>query len=228
LFTSIFNFRDLGGIAVSSGKTVRSGRLYRSDSLANLTVSDVEILDRLGVRTVIDLQRAEEVARLGRVPDSPGRVYRNIVPEHALWDLADSYDEAAGPPRYLADRYLDMVRDGHAGMVEALAVLADPRQTPAVVHCLAGKDRTGVLIALTLGLLGASDTAIAEDYSRSEAWSVAHAPAELPRHWVGAPREAMIIFLKDFKQRYGSLERYVLDAGLARADIESLRDNLLV
>lgn len=205
---------------------VRSGRLYRSDSLAKISAEDLETIDALGIRTVIDLQRPDEVARHGRVPDAPDRTYRNIAPEHDLWNDS-SYDEVAGPPRYLADRYLDMARDGHAGLVEALAVLADPAHAPAVVHCYAGKDRTGVLVALTLGLLGASDAAIADDYSRSEAWSLTHAPVELPRHWVLAPREAMIIFLKDFKQRYGSIRRYAEQSGLTQADIDSLRGNLL-
>src|SRR5262249_10087630 len=146
-----------------------------------------------GIRTVIDLQRPDEVARHGHVPAGPRRRYLNIAPEHALWE-PEPYDRLAGPARYLADRYLDMARDGRAGFVSVLSVLAEADNAPAVVHCFAGKDRTGVLIALTLGLLGVDDDAIADDYGLSNEWSASHAPPEMPEHWVVAPREAMVLF----------------------------------
>ena len=226
MFTSIFNFRDLGGTVTSTGNVVRPGRLYRSDSLAKLTHADTEKFASLGIRTVIDLQRPDEVAALGRIPDAPGRRYINIAPKHDLWD-PEPYDRVAGPPRYLADRYLEMARDGQAGFVRALTLLADAESAPAVVHCFAGKDRTGVLIALTLGLLGVADDAIADDYAISESWSATHAPAEMPRHWVVAPRDAMLLFLSDFRRAHLSIDAYVAAAGCGPDRVANLRAHLL-
>ncbi len=222
----MFNFRDLGGTVTRTGKEVRSGRFYRSDSLANLGASAVDSATfvALGIRTVVDLRRAAEVAESGRV-DLPGLRYVNIAPRHALWE-PEPYDRAAGPARYLADRYLDMARDGRAGFAAVLAVVAEAGNAPVVVHCLAGKDRTGVLVALALSLLDVADDLIADEYAISDAFA-AQAPPHLPAHWVGAPREAMLMFLADFRARHGSAVQYLLDGGLSERDVHRLRAHLL-
>lgn len=204
---------------------MRSGRLYRSDSLAKLDGADLQTFGTLGIRTVIDLQRPAEVEVHGHI-DLPGLRYLNIAPDHEMW-VPGPYDEIAGPARYLADRYLDMARDGYTGFVAVLDVIADADNSPTVVHCFAGKDRTGVLMALTLSLLGVNDDDIATDYAISDEWSSTNAPAELPMHWVVAPREAMVLFLQDLNTKYGSAEQYVLDAGLPPSRITALRSHLL-
>src|SRR5262245_20170167 len=167
-FSTVFNFRDLGGHATAEGRTVQYGRLYRSDSLHRISTEEGRQLAALGVRTVLDLRRPKEIARDGRVPDDLGLAYHNIYPVHREWNPA-LYDEVAGPHRYLADRYLDMVEEGREGLGEALRLIAEPDRSPLVMHCLAGKDRTGVLAALTLSLLGVADTDIAIEYALSEA-----------------------------------------------------------
>jgi protein-tyrosine phosphatase len=227
LFTSIVNFRDLGGTLTSGGDVVRSGRFYRSDSLAKLALSEADVATfvALGIRTVVDLQRPSEIAVHGHI-DLPGLRYVNIAPDHEPWD-PEPYDAVAGPARYLADRYLDMVYTGGPGFAAAVAVLADEDSAPAVVHCYAGKDRTGVLTALTLSLLDVDDEVIADDYAISDVWSSESAPAELPYHFVAAPRDAMVLFLRDFRTRYGSAVDYLSRSGFTGADADRLRRHLL-
>lgn len=227
VFDSLNNFRDVGGCATREGRAVARGRLFRSDSLAAISPGDVERLRDLGIRTIIDLRRPDEVANFGRIVDAEWWRYHHIPPTHPLWDDS-TFDAAAGVARFLADRYLDLIEHGGRDIATALRLLADPDRTPAVVHCFAGKDRTGVLIALALTLVGVSDRDIADDYALTDAWSRNHAPADLPPHWVAAPAEAMMLFLTDLRARHGSVERFAATAGLTDADIAALRSTLTV
>lgn len=234
-FPVLFNFRDVGGHTGLDGRTVRHGKLYRSDSLHRLCDDDLSTVTALGLRTVIDLRREHEITRQGRVPPFDGLTYHHIHPEHAEWELTPHRD---GEPldRWLADRYLDLARTGAAGLATALAIIADADAAPAVVHCLAGKDRTGVVCALTLSLLGVADDDIATDYALSTEASArftrwlrkTHPEArQLPAPYFASPAAAMTLFLTELRARHGSIERYVTDAGLTPAHIHALREHLL-
>lgn len=234
-FSTTFNFRDVGGYPGLDGRTVRWRRLFRSDSLHRLGEDDRAAFAALGVRTVLDLRRPREITRDGRVHESHTVDYRHIHPEHQDWDEV-TYDEEHGVARFLAERYLDLADQGAAGLAAALAVIADPACTPVVVHCVAGKDRTGVVCALTLSLLGVADHVIAEDYALSTAasrrftdWVREQYPDAPTLHqpYYDSPAEAMALFLAELRRRHGSVEGYVTGAGLPPEHITSLRDNLL-
>jgi protein-tyrosine phosphatase len=232
---SVFNFRDLGGYAARDGRTVRWHQLYRSDSLHRLGDDDREVFRALGVRTVIDLRRPTEITRDGRVPAYDGLAYHHIHPEHAEWTLVGTLDEHA-VARWLADRYNDLARTGAAGIATALRVIATAQAAPVVVHCVAGKDRTGVVCALTLALLGVADEDIAADYAMSTAasarfheWLRATTArgADLPTAYLSSPAETMLMFLNDLRTEFGSVEGYVKWAGLTSEQVDSLIAHLL-
>ena len=234
-FSTVFNFRDLGGLQNMDGRTVHYGRLYRSDSLHRLTGEEAEKLAALGVRTVLDLRRPTEIARDGRIPELPGMAYFNLHPIHREWNLGYY---AGGPERYLADRYLDMAVEGVDGFGAALRLISDADRAPVVMHCFAGKDRTGVLAALTLALLEVAEADIMADYAASEA---AQAPigAQIrrdfpdaileppPAHVLACPPQAIGLFLSELTQRYGSISGYARAAGMTALHIEALRSHLL-
>jgi protein-tyrosine phosphatase len=232
-----YNFRDLGGLPAAGGRVVTSGRLYRSDGLHRITDNDAQALTALGIRTVIDLRRPHEIAADGRIPALTGMTWHNLHPVHREWDLG-RYDAATGAARFLADRYLDMVEEGLAGLAAALAVVADAQHAPVVVHCMAGKDRTGVLVALALTLLGVEDAVIATDYARSEAIQGQitarlrrdhpdHPLADLPAYVIAAPPQAMLLFLAGLRGRYGSVAELLAPAGFGSAEVAHLRAHLL-
>lgn len=232
-FSTVFNFRDLGGLAGINGRTVHYGRLYRSDSLHRLTQEDSEKLTSLGVRTVLDLRRPTEITRDGRVPDLPGLTYFNLHPIHREWNMGHY---AGHPERYLADRYLDMAEEGIDGFGAALRLISDADRAPIVMHCFAGKDRTGVLAALTLALLGVSEAEIMADYAASGAAQSpisAHftppppLPPALPPHVTACPPQAIGLFLTELTQRHGSIYGYARTAGVTALHIEALRAHLL-
>ncbi|MFI7551878.1 tyrosine-protein phosphatase [Micromonospora sediminimaris] len=234
-FTRMFNFRDVGGYRGVDGRAVRTGRLYRSDSLHGMDEADREAFAALGVRTVVDLRRPQEVERYGRVPDFDGLTYRHIHPEHAHWEERP-YQPDTDLARYLADRYADLARTGTAGLAEAIGLIADSANAPVVVHCVAGKDRTGIVCGLTLAVLGVEDAEIAADYAlsteasqRFAAWvATAHPEVpELPMPYLSSPAETMLLFLAEIREGHGSVDDYLRHAGVTDEQLAALRDHLL-
>ncbi|MER7456237.1 tyrosine-protein phosphatase [Micromonospora sp. NPDC126480] len=233
-FTTLFNFRDVGGPVGHGGRTVRRRRLFRSDSPHRLDGTDREAFAALGVRTVLDLRRPYEVERDGRVPDLDGLTWQHVHPEHAEWDETP-YRPDADLARYLADRYADMARTGTVGLGRAIGLIADEVNAPVVVHCVAGKDRTGIVCGLTLAALGVPDDEIAADYALSTAagerflaWfrsTGREIRPGLPP--LTCPEEAMLLFLAELRAGYGSVEGYLRHAGVTDAQLAALHDHLL-
>ena len=234
-FSATYNFRDVGGYAGLDGRTVRWRRLFRSDALHRIGDADAEAFARLGVRTVIDLRRPFEIERYGRVAERYGVDYRNLVLDHVDWEEV-AHPEDVVHERWLADRYLNFAEDGRAALLESLRVIADPVQAPVIVHCMAGKDRTGTVCALALALLGVSDEDIAADYALTTAAMNSltaylmekHPSAVLGNeHMFDSPPAAMLMFLDDLRALHGTVEDYVREIGLTDQEITSMRGHLL-
>ena len=183
------NVRDVGGLPTIDGRTTRSGVLLRSDNLQDLSEDDVSRLVRdLGVRTVLDLRSSGEVHLTGPGPlHAAGPVHHqlSLIPE---WDGEPDRAEVdrvldvavqdkalpslpPGPrqkgPTDLGDHYADYIAKAGENLGRALRLLADPDSGTTLVHCAAGKDRTGVVVALALSLVGVRRDAVVADYLRS-------------------------------------------------------------
>ncbi len=234
-FTKAYNFRDVGGYSGLDGRRVRWRRLFRADSLHRIQEKDAEAFTALGIRTVIDLRREFEVEKFGRVAESYGVDYRNLVLRHVDWETVD-HPADVRHERWLADRYLNFAEDGHDGIAASLRLIANPEAAPVVVHCMAGKDRTGTVCALTLSLLGVSDEDIAADYAlTTEAMRplteyLLRTNPETVRgneHMFDSPAGAMSLFLTDLRARHGSIESYTRDIGITPDELSTLRSHLL-
>ena len=235
-FDNVFNFRDLGGHRTVDGQTVRFRRLYRADDLCRLDGADLDRFAALGIRTVLDLRRPNELEERGRIPAADGFEYRHIHVKHTKWEPAD-FTPPGARVAYLVDRYLEMAELGADGLAEALRVVADPAAAPLVFHCVAGKDRTGLVAAFTLHLLGVSDEDIADDYALSEPaedanfnWYAARDPEHTFRRWEGVatvPREAMLELLDSLRAEHGSVRGYLRTVGVADGHVEAMRAHLL-
>ena len=234
-FSATYNFRDVGGYPGLDGRTVRWRRLFRSDALHRLGDADAEAFAALGVKTVIDLRRPSEIERYGRVADAHGLDYHNLVLRHVDWEEIAHPDDVVHE-RWLADRYLNFAEDGREGILASLRLIADPHAAPVIVHCMAGKDRTGTVCALALSLLGVSDEDIAEDYALTTTAMVPLTAYLLQKHpeairgnehMFDSPPEAMLMFLTDVRRLHGSIENYVRDIGLTDEEVASMRAHLL-
>ncbi|SDI66704.1 protein-tyrosine phosphatase [Actinokineospora alba] len=236
-FARLHNFRDVGGYATADGRTVRWGQLYRSDSLSKLGTDDWDRFAELGIRTVIDLRYPWEIDRAGRVPHYDGLEYHNLSIEHRPYDQP-SLTPTVDPGPYLADRFAEVAEDGTAELHQALTLLAAPNAGPTVIHCASGKDRTGLLAALVLTLLGVAEEDVVADFALTERattrliddWKAAHPDQTLT--WPGygqAPAQTMTLFLANLATRHGSVLSYAQTQLTADdALLNGLRANLTV
>jgi protein-tyrosine phosphatase len=156
------NFRDLGGLPVGPDRRTRHGVLFRSDTLQALTDDDVALLvDRVGLEAVIDLRVGAEAVEQGRGP----LVARDITYLNAPLREAAPNDEPPSRQALLFSlQHLEAPTSVLGSVVRAAAAFAG---RPTVVHCAAGKDRTGLVVVLLLALAGVDRAAIVADYLAS-------------------------------------------------------------
>jgi len=239
-FTGAFNFRDVGGYRGRSGQTVRWRTLYRADALHRLPDDELDQLAVMGVRTVLDLRTGAEVGH-GRIEaEHLGIVHLHLPFIPDVWERAD-LDPDAEPDQVLGQLYIDMLSAGASSIAEALRTLADPAKVPAVFHCTAGKDRTGVLAALVLSLLGVDDDTIVGDYEltasamrqvserlRKDNPEMVTVMGDQPSAYLATPPGAMKVFLDHVRSEHASMVGYVRSIGVELEVVEALNANLLV
>ena len=173
------NVRDVGGLPTVDGRTTRAGVLLRADNLQDLTEQDVaHVVEQRGVRTVVDLRSTGEVHLEGPTPLQQAGVrhhHLSLIPEYPGESDEAEADRAvptraarAGQSRTdMTGYYVGYLEDAPHNLATALRLLADPDTGPALVHCAAGKDRTGTVVALALSLAGVTREAVVADYVRS-------------------------------------------------------------
>lgn len=235
----LHNVRDLGGLRTRDGRVVRSRQVIRSDNPRGLTEQGQrDLISVIAPRLVIDLRMVIETERQGYcLDDSSVRVVNlPMIPQAA----ANQEQLDAGATDNLLDDYLRQVEVNADSAVGALRLIADPANLPTVIHCTAGKDRTGIVVAMLLDILGVGHDEIVADYhvttsnmapilARIRAARVFHdiGLAAAP-DWLFASEPAtMREFLRLMTERYGSAEGWALGKGLSLAEIARLRDTLL-
>jgi protein-tyrosine phosphatase len=239
IFDGCVNFRDLGGYATADGRRIGWRRLFRADGLHRLSEADHARLIELGVVTVIDLRTVDEAEQRGRF--AVDRVPVRYV-DLPLIDVLPATEELPSwrEPSFVAGRYAEMVSESGPTLARAFEVLGADDSLPAVFHCSAGKDRTGVLSALILAFLGVPDQEIVDDYALSGAAMVdllENLKAEYPdsveaveQHAPAILRvmpEAMDEFLALVRTRYGSYQALADWLGVAGAVVR-LRQAVLI
>lgn len=234
------NVRDLGGIPTEDGRRTRSGAIVRADNIRKLTDTGWQSLAEHGVRRIVDLRWPEELA------NDPPRDLEIEVVNVSVLGPASNDDYVARMDEHL--RSVDDVVDHHSYAYidwleryrnefgRAFAAIADADGT-VVVHCMGGKDRTGVVAGLLLRLAGVGYDEIGQDYAitavnlepSTSKWiptiedDVERAKWEKLRH---TPAEAMIRVVGEVESRYGDVASYLHAAGLSEAQVERLRERL--
>jgi protein-tyrosine phosphatase len=237
---AVHNFRDLGGYPTADGRITRWRRLFRADGLYRLTAADLEVVRELGIHTVLDLRTGLELEERGRFPVEAHPVAFHHLPMiDVTWDPT-RLDEASPPADFLFTMYLEMLTTAEYRLAEAFQLLALPGALPAVFHCAAGKDRTGILAGLVLSSLGVSDADVVADYALTAAamerfmtWLEQANPEWLeqinsrPSAFMAAEPGAMAALLQLIRREHGSTREYLRGLGVSSVVLATLEDELL-
>ncbi|GME43297.1 Tyrosine-protein phosphatase [Neofusicoccum parvum] len=254
---TIPNLRDAGGHALPAASGIRRRTLLRSADPSRADAAGLATLAACGVRALFDLRSAPEIAGAGGARDDFGRGVRRV------WCPVFRDDDYS--PERLAGRYAQYATEGTEGFVAAygdilshgggafgtifrhIAASASEKPDAFVVHCTAGKDRTGVFVALLLSMLGVEDDAIADDYALTDA-GLAHLKPMLVRRLMNSPafkdegagrqgaermlgsrKENMLACLAMIRQKYESAEEYVRTVcGITAEEIDRIRQVMVV
>jgi protein-tyrosine phosphatase len=229
------NFRDLGGYATVDGQHTRWRVLFRADGLSELTGDDLAVFRQLGIRTVIDLRTGHELEQ-SRFDVEAHPVEFHHFPFIKSLANDGEFDRAPG---FLGAQYRQMLDDAAPQIVGALSALAAPDARPAVFHCTAGKDRTGLLSALVLSLLGVPEETVVADYALSGA-AMARLRAKLLVKYpdgklliedsdavFSADPSNMVALFAHLKERFGTVSEYAASIGVPDEVVASLRRAML-
>ena len=148
-FEGCFNFRDIGGYLNQEGRRVKKGLYFRAGRQDRMTNKDLAQLSDLNISTQIDLRKQEEVLDQGRGPlEDMGAKYINIsvIPEGG----SEKLNKLVGDTGISGKRYLGYLEFGPTSWLRLFGILADEENLPVLLHCTAGKDRTGVSTACLL------------------------------------------------------------------------------
>lgn len=223
-----FNLRDLGGYPAAGGRAVRWRRLLRSDALHVAGPAGAGALAGYGLRTVVDLRTPAEVAL---APSAAGFAARVV---HVSL-LGDHLDES---PESLEAIYRYVITERGTAVAAAVRALCTAGAVPALVHCSAGKDRTGIVIGLVLAVLGVPDEIIAADFALSARYlnpqttaalgqlQASSGLSQLSTELLACPPELMTQVLSWVRESDGSAAGYLTARGVSPAELDVLRAGL--
>lgn len=250
------NFRDLGGYRTMDGRTIKTGKLFRSGVLHHMTAADYRIIESLGIKTVVDF-RATEERESEPTRWAAGEV--NIMTwdysmdfgqdTNILAEFANPQLDAAGAEALMASMYRGMAEEQKPHYAAMFATLSTSDE-PLLFHCTAGKDRTGIAAALLLTALGVDRETVIQDYVLSEVINslpeyrneapalsedmdsnyafLATMPAAALDALMGTRRSYIESAFDEMHNQYGSVDAYIRDElGMDDASIRQLQDYYL-
>ena len=229
------NFRDIGGYETADGAHVRWGVIYRADGLSELESRDLELLQERGIATVIDLRTSFEREN-GAFPVETVPVSFHHLP---LMETVPDFESFRTVPGFLSSTYVDMVEGAGGQIAQAIEIMADASNIPLVYHCAVGKDRTGVLTAILLGILGVPHETIVADYALSTLamdkvrdrliarYPEAEEQIREAKELLSAEPRNMEFLLTTIEQQWGSIEAYAHHLGISAETCTALRSALL-
>ncbi|ETW95363.1 MAG: hypothetical protein ETSY1_30945 [Candidatus Entotheonella factor] len=238
-FEGCFNFRDIGGYPTSDGRTICWGRYFRAGRLDRMTQNDLEKVRSLGIATQIDLRKSDEVLDQSRGPlPSMGTSYHHIpvIPDGGSEQLS----RLVGDTGISGKRYLGYLEFGSDTWLRMFEFFANAQHQPILIHCTAGKDRTGVSTAFLLSVLGVDRAWIEADYlltNRDVARQVDFVESSmgLPEgvdrdvmlRATGVPETAMHDFLNGLQARWGGPLAYLRSIGINDDVFDAVREAFL-
>lgn len=233
-FEQVYNFRDMGGYHAADGRTVRWRRLFRSGEPLRMSEAEAsQLRAEAPIATVIDLRsegEADHPRGLGPLIDA--QVTRHHFPMGDPRSKYDARSSGAWDPKYP-----DLMEERGPVWATAVGILADEDAYPAMFHCVTGKDRTGVLGALILDVLGVDESTILEDFGLSQRGmdrliEDLRARGKItednpPNPALGVPVPAMELMLESLRKNHGTAANFLGKHGVDDDTLQRLTDLLL-
>lgn len=221
---STYNTRDLGGIPTKNKQTVAWKKLFRSDDICRLTESDVLFLKEYGVGASIDLRtkREREASDYPLEKSSGMKLYHiPFMTDESIQDISKSTSELS-----LYDFYQQLILEQQAVINELFQAIYASKETGLIFHCAAGKDRTGVLALLLLGLLDVDEKDIIANYETSYTYLSANEGFGLVedyQHLLYSDRRNMEKLFAFITDNYGTIYNYLRHCGLSEMVLAEIR-----
>lgn len=238
-FEGCFNFRDIGGYLNKEGKKIKKGIYFRTGRQDRMSNKDLSELKNLKISTQIDLRKPEEILDQGKGPlEQMGAEYFNIpiIPDGG----SDHLSRLVGDTGISGKRYLGYLEFGPEPWLKIFEILAYKDSLPLVLHCTAGKDRTGVSTAFLLSILGVNRNVIEADYLLTNLDTERQAnfiestvgyPDGYNRERMisaaGVPQDAMKVFLDGVESKWGSVVGYLQEIGVTNEQMDMIKKNFL-
>jgi protein-tyrosine phosphatase len=245
-FRTVYNFRDIGGAPVRVGKRISEGVIYRSANPDAINKSDLKKLHALDIRTIIDLRAPEESKK-------KPKVISNIETLSLPLDFEKTTRERLMPFLYKkgvhdeidkinSSLYIEILDAAIPVFRQVIETLMTPERSPVLIHCQAGKDRTGVICALIQLALGADRQSIIDDYMRSneallpyfrkrlrlrKIFSLGFFPSENILYAITVKEKNIEAVLSRVNDHYGGIEAYTNPSGLAALNLKDLKEKLV-
>jgi protein-tyrosine phosphatase len=243
---AVKNFRDCGGYATTDGSRMRTGRLYRSGTLDDAHRDDLRTLATIGLKTIVDLRApAEKKKELPRI-DGTRRIDVPIELENKTREKVQPLMTKRGAEgevvEILKQMYRDLADEAWLQGGELFKVLLTADAYPVLIHCRAGKDRTGFMCALVQQAVGVERVAIFQDYLETnnhfglvtprvermmKIFSLGHLQMENVRASLSAREEYLQAAFDQIEQNHGGMTAYLAKCGVTSCEIETLRGLLV-
>jgi protein-tyrosine phosphatase len=243
---TINNFRDIGGYATADGQRLRARHLYRSGTLDDARHDDLHLLQAIGLKTIVDLRAPREKSK--ELPTIAGarRIDLPIELENKARDRMQALMVKRGAEPEVVDilkqMYRDLADEAQPQAGQLFRVLLSADAYPALIHCRAGKDRTGFLCALVQQAVGVERAAVFQDYLKTndhfapltprlarvmKIFSLGRVQVANMRAAISAREEYLQAALDQIDQRHAGLAAYLEKYGISSRELETLRGLLL-
>lgn len=225
------NFRDLGGLPIGEDRMTRFGKLFRSDSMHQLSQEDINRLTELGIRKVIDLRNLNELSAQPSVLKQHDGIHYEHIQLHS--EIVSGGEVTVVED--LGDLYLYFIEACQPAIQKVIASLADEAEGAVAFHCTAGKDRTGIIAALLLDTAGVNHNEIVSDYVLSGTLTQEllddlrrnHRPDKISSEryeaFLACEAEFLERMLNHIEQKYGGSEAYLRHIGLGSEKIDAVK-----
>ena len=243
---SILNFRDIGGIVAGGDNLIRNGIFFRSANLDKISKSDISKLHELNIKTIIDLRAQYERKNHFVTIKNIDRISIPLDFENASRALLKPYLFKKNSEQKILDisnsLYLEILDAVQPAVKQIVGILLSPDRCPILIHCQAGKDRTGIICAVLQLALKADNQSVIEGYLKSNDALIPHFKKILKIRKIlslGFFPSDTILFVITLKQRniesvidrinnhYGGIEGYLNSSGVTAEQLEKLRESLV-